>query len=62
MLMTNEELALIDTLMYCRGITDETGDLESVLKKKFFGDENIVDLENAKFKDENDPNHIIAFF
>ena len=42
--------------------TDETGNLESVLKKKFFGDENIVDLENAKFKDENDPNHIIAFF
>ena len=22
---TNEQLALISTLMYCRGITDETG-------------------------------------
>ena len=52
--MTNEELALIDTLMYCRGITDETGNLESVLKKKFFGDENIVDLENAVFNAEDD--------
>ncbi|MBE6860897.1 MAG: hypothetical protein E7499_06365 [Ruminococcus sp.] len=60
---TNEQLALISTLMYCEGITDETGNLESILKKKFFYDyENIVDLEIAKFKDENDPNHIIAFF
>ncbi len=60
---TNEQLALIGTLMYCEGITDETGNLESILKKKFFYDyENIVDLENAKFKAENDPNHIIAFF
>ena len=59
---TNEQLALIGTLMYCEGITDETGNLESILKKKFFGDENIVDLENAKFKDENEPNHVIAFF
>lgn len=60
---TNEQLALIGTLMYCEEITDETGNLESILKKKFFYDyENIVDLENAKFKDENDSNHIIAFF
>ena len=54
MMMTNEELALVDTLMYCRGITDETGNLETILKKKFFGSEDVLDLENAVFNAEDD--------
>lgn len=41
MLMTNEELALIDTLMYCEGITDTNAgtNLEERLREMFYNKE-----------------------
>lgn len=45
---TNEQLALISTLMYCEEITDTTGNLESRLREMFYNKEK-GDIENLTF-------------
>lgn len=44
---TNEQLALIGTLMYCEGITDTRGNLETRLREMFYNGKE-GDIENLR--------------
>ena len=48
MKFTNEQLALISTLMYCEEITKEKGNLETILRNLFYNEKE-GNIENLEF-------------